>query len=195
VHTDNGVRPAEPEVAEAVRAAADRLGAVGCRVEDRRPPGIEETDDLFRCLLLADGGSFLREILEAAGTDPETSSMRGLLDVPSIDGGDLSGLVRRWDRFRSRMLGFLEGFDAILCPVSAIVACPHGEVDRDIGAFSYTMTWNLTGWPASVVRSGTAPGGLPIGVQIVAPPWREDVALALAGSLEAGFAGFPGPPL
>ncbi len=195
VHTDNGVRPAEPEVAAAVRAAADCLSAVGCRVEERRPPGIEETDDLFRRLLLADGGRFLREILEEAGTDPQTSPLRGLLDAPPVDGGDLSGLVRRWDRFRSRLLGFLAGFDAILCPVSAIVACPHGEADRDITAFSYTMTWNLTGWPASVVRSGTTPGGLPIGVQIVAPPWREDVALALARSLEASFAGLPGPSL
>ena len=118
-----------------------------------------------------------------------------MLEGPPIDGDDLSGLVRRWDRFRSRLLGFLEGFDAILCPVSAIVACPHGEVDRDITAFSYTMTWNLTGWPASVVRSGTAPGGLPIGVQIVAPPWREDVALAVAGAVEAGFTSLPGPLL
>jgi amidase len=195
VHTDNGVRPADPEIAEAIRAAADRLGAAGCRVEEKRPPGIEETDDLFRCLLLADGGRFLRKILEGAGTDPASSSMRGLLDVPPVDGGELSDLVRRWDRFRSRLLGFVGGVDAILCPVSAIVACRHGEVDNDIAAFSYTMTWNLTGWPVAVVRVGTAPGGLPIGAQIVAAPWREDVALAVAAALETAFEGLPGPPI
>jgi amidase len=195
VHTDNGVRPADPEIAEAIRAAADRLGAAGCRVEEKRPPGIEETDDLFRCLLLADGGRFLRKILEGAGTDPASSSMRGLLDVPPVDGGGLSDLVRRWDRFRSRLLGFVGGVDAILCPVSAIVACRHGEVDNDIAAFSYTMTWNLTGWPGAVVRVGTAPGGLPIGAQIVAAPWREDVALAVAAALETAFEGLPGPPI
>ena len=46
--------------------------------------------------------------------------------------------------------------------------------------FAYTYSYSLTGWPAAVVRCGTSPEGLPIGVQIVAPPWREDVALAFA---------------
>jgi amidase len=50
--------------------------------------------------------------------------------------------------------------------------------------FSYTMTYDLTGWPAGVVRAGTSPEGLPIGVQVVAQPWREDVALALARRIE-----------
>jgi amidase len=46
------------------------------------------------------------------------------------------------------------------------------------------MTHNLTGWPAAVVRCGTSKTGLPIGVQIAANPWREDVALAIARVLE-----------
>jgi amidase len=46
------------------------------------------------------------------------------------------------------------------------------------------MTHNLTGWPAAVVRCGTSRTGLPIGVQIAANPWREDVALAIARVLE-----------
>ncbi len=75
------------------------------------------------------------------------------------------------------------------------MACRHGEADHDMAAFSYTMTWNLTGWPAAVVRAGTAPGGLPIGVQLVAGPWREDVALALAAELERSFGPFAPPVL
>ena len=35
------------------------------------------------------------------------------------------------------------------------------------------------------MRGGTSPEGLPIGVQLVAPPWREDVALAGARVVEA----------
>ena len=46
------------------------------------------------------------------------------------------------------------------------------------------MTHNLTGWPAQpVVRCGTSYDGLPIGVQIAAAPWREDVALGIAAHL------------
>ena len=42
--------------------------------------------------------------------------------------------------------------------------------------------FSLTGWPVAVVRAGTA-DGLPVGVQIAAQPWREDVALALAARI------------
>ena len=56
--------------------------------------------------------------------------------------------------------------------------------------FSYTMTHNLTGWPAAVVRCGTSPEGLPIGVQIAAAPWREDITLAVALFLEETLGGW-----
>jgi amidase len=55
------------------------------------------------------------------------------------------------------------------------------------------MTYNLTGWPAAVVRCGATADGLPIGVQIAAAPWREDVALALALRLEEAFGGWLPP--
>lgn len=61
-------------------------------------------------------------------------------------------------------------------------------------AFSYTMAHNLTGWPGAVVRCGTSPEGLPIGVQIVARPWREDVALAVSEYLETVMGGWKRPP-
>jgi len=72
---------------------------------------------------------------------------------------------------------------------------PHGTVSEGLQAFSYTMTYNLTGWPGAVVRGGTSPEGLPIGVQIVTQPWREDVALAVAGYLEKALGGFQPPTI
>ena len=55
--------------------------------------------------------------------------------------------------------------------------------------------YSLAGWPCTVVRCGTAPQGLPIGVQVVARPWHDDVALALAGHLEAALGGWQPPPV
>ena len=60
---------------------------------------------------------------------------------------------------------------------------------------SYTQTYNLTGWPGAVVRCGTSPEGLPIGVQVIARPWREDVALAVAKRLEEALGGFQPPAI
>ncbi len=57
------------------------------------------------------------------------------------------------------------------------------------------MTYNLTGWPAAVVRAGTSSEGLPIGVQVVARPWRDDVALAVAQHIEKVLGGWQPPPI
>jgi amidase len=55
------------------------------------------------------------------------------------------------------------------------------------------MAYNVAGWPATVVRCGSGAGGLPIAVQIVAAPWREDIALAVALRLEGEFGGWQAP--
>ena len=66
-------------------------------------------------------------------------------------------------------------------------------VKEQFVAGSYSMTYNLTGWPAVAIRGGTSPEGLPIGVQVVARPWREDVALAVAQHLETVLGGWQRP--
>jgi amidase len=93
------------------------------------------------------------------------------------------------------MISFLEKYDLIICPVNAYPAMPHGTTSDRSAGFSYTRIYNLTGWPAAVVRGGTSPEGLPIGVQIVARPWREDVALAVAQQIETALGGWQRPPI
>jgi amidase len=74
-------------------------------------------------------------------------------------------------------------------------AIRHGESMAPWFDDTYSDLHNLTGWPAAVVRAGTSPEGLPIGVQVVAQPWREDVALAAARVIEAASGGWRPPAL
>ncbi|HXV62759.1 MAG TPA: amidase family protein, partial [Vicinamibacteria bacterium] len=69
------------------------------------------------------------------------------------------------------------------------------ELPDSYPGFSYTMTQNLTGWPAAVVRAGTSSGGLPIGVQLTAGPWRDDRVIALAARVEEALGGWAPPPI
>jgi amidase len=106
-------------------------------------------------------------------------------------------LQSQWDKFRSAMLTFMDKYDVILCPVNAYPAMLHGttfEAEKRY-AFSYTSPYTLTGWPSVTVRGGTSPEGLPIGVQVIARPWREDVALAVAQHLETALGGWQPPSL
>jgi amidase len=171
---------------------------MGAQAEEVRPPGIEQTYDIYLKLFAADGGAGLESLLQAAGTTRVHSLLQRALEIQRANActmAEFAALVARWDAFRSQMLGFMEDWDAILCPVAAFAGMIHGSTYDRLPAFSYTMTYNLTGWPGAVVRAGFMPTGLPIGVQIVACPWREDVALAVARVVESALGGFQPPPV
>jgi amidase len=164
VHTDNDLAAPTPETVATVQAAADALAAAGAAVQEARPPG--------------DGHALTIEIWASYG--------------PGVSSRALYDLLRRWDRYRARLLGFMAAYDAILCPTYPGPATPHGGTSSPAHerGVSYTTPYSLAGWPCTVVRCGTAPQGLPIGVQVVARPWHDDVALALAGRLEAALGGW-----
>jgi amidase len=143
----------------------------------------------------ATGCAWEKRSLERAGTSFDETSMTFIHTAEALAPEDLMLVQDRLDAFRSHALQWFQGYDLILAPVNATSALPLGPVEEQILNFSYTMTHNLTGWPTAVVRAGTSADGLPIGVQLTAHPWREDVALAAAEHVEKVFGGWQKPPL
>jgi amidase len=193
--TDNGIVPAEPETIAVVQRAAASLANEVNRIEERRPPGVEESYELEMRMIGPDGGDGLRAYLAAIGSTRTHPLLDGWLGKLEPYRTTLAGFAEYWsvlDRFRARMFAFFENYDAIISPVFPQAALPHGRSieERTFKGFSYTMTHNVTGWPAAVVRCGQTAPGLPIGVQIAAHPWREDVALRIAAQLESAFGGW-----
>lgn len=192
-HTDNGIVSASAETTAAVRRAAEQLACDGARVDEVQPDGIDQSYDIMMGLLSADGGASVRRLLRSAHTKAHT--LPWLEFAQPVDATAYDALIMDWYRFRSTMLSFFKAYDVILCPVNVEPALPHGSIKEDLQAFSYSMTYNLTGWPVAVVRGGTAANGLPIGLQIVAQPWLEAVSLAVAHHLETTLGGFQPAPV
>jgi amidase len=199
-HTDNGIVTPTPDIMETVRQAARVLADAGCEVVEARPPMPENAYAMLLGLYGADGGAGLRMLLMMSGTDETHALMTRLLEVlgtAAMTTAELTGLVFQLDMWRSQILSFMRDYDLVLCPPCARTAMPHGTTFDDDNqlVFSYTMIYNMTGWPGAVVRAGTSSEGLPVGVQLVARPWREDVALAAAGEVERATGGWQRPPL
>jgi amidase len=199
-HADNGVVAPEDDVAQAARDAALMLKEAGAEVVEARPPIPSNAYDLLLGLYGADGGALLRMMLMMTGTDETHALMTRLLELlsaASMTTAELVGLVHQLDAWRSQMLSFMRDYDLIVCPPCARAAMPHGTTFDDDNQifFSYTMLFNMTGWPGAVVRAGTSAEGLPLGAQLVARPWREDVALAAALAVERSTGGWRRPPL
>jgi amidase len=197
-HTENGIAAPSGEIEEAVTKAAKALAAAGISVEEARPPAIEQTYEIYLGLFTADGGAGIESLLKDVGTTRVHPLMQQVLDLQHQGAksvAELGELVGRWDAYRRQMLSFMSNYDALLCPVCSFAGMEHGSTYDRLSCFSYTMTSNLTGWPAAVVSGGTTGKGLPIGVQIVARPWREDVALALAKVLQDAMGGWQRPSI
>ena len=107
---------------------------------------------------------------------------------------------RRW--YRDQVLKLFEGVDAILAPATPFTAPRIGQqtmqlegaevpLRPNIGIF--TQPISLIGLPVVAVPVPLRP--LPIAVQVIAAPWREDVALRIAFALEKqNVVAAPRPP-
>jgi amidase len=196
--TDNGIQAADADTKATVKAAATALAGSVQSVEERRPPMLERSYDLEMELLGIDGGDGLRGFAQSIGSHHTHPLLEGWLSKLESSRTDLAGFAKFWsalDEFRAAMHGFLNDYDVLLSPVSFSPAVPHGTsiAGNVFPGFSYTMTHNLTGWPAAVVRCGKSDDSLPIGVQIVTAPWREDIALSVAEYLESACGGWQPP--
>jgi amidase len=176
IHHD-GASPT-PETAATCRLAARSLAEMGVQVEEALPPRVEEAAAITRHYWQR----------------PEsTSADEWVRDAePQLSSEEVERHLFHWDRFRRAMIGFMEQRDVIITPVADRPATPHGT---DGGWIPYTLPYSLSGWPCVVVRAGTAPDGMPIGVQVVARPWRDDVALAVAQAIERALGGWRPPAL
>jgi Asp-tRNA(Asn)/Glu-tRNA(Gln) amidotransferase A subunit family amidase len=108
---------------------------------------------------------------------------------------------RRW--YREQVLALFSEVDVILAPATPCVAPAIGQqtfvldgiemaVRPNIGV--YTQPISFIGLPVVAVPVPLKP--LPIGIQIIAAPWREDIALRVAQHLEeTGAVVAPRPPL
>jgi len=200
VHTDNGVMAPRADVARAVMEAVDALRERGVDVVEDRPAELAASLDLFGRLLGASGGQQYRDALEAAGTraDQISPPIREFLDVVAkraVTTAEFQRIILEWDQYRSALWGFFERYDAILCPISPGPAPLHEGEPNDPRGLSFAAAFNLGGLPGTVVRAGTSDEGLPIGVQIVARAWREDVSLALAAAIEDALGGWQPPQI
>ncbi len=193
--TDNKVRKPTAETIRGVDASAKALADIGAHVEERLPPGLDTATELWHKIAPADGGAWLRRLLHEAGTAGDGTVGAFFADARAIEPGELTRLVEQLDEVRSQLSRFMQGLDLIVCPVMAMPAVPHGDSYKPDYGDTYNEPHNITGWPAAVVRVGTSPEGLPIGVQIVGQPWREDVVLAAAKVIESKLGGWKAPPL
>src|SRR5580658_10976563 len=203
---DDGRTPVTAETRAAVRAAAAALKHAGFEVEPFRPEGLEQARQLWWQFFGIAGGMLLRPMSSGRESDLSPILKQHLSRVaaePSHTGQTLLDTWIRRDVLRMEIFSQMREYPILLCPVASIPAFRHGERSWNIDgqtveyldAWSYTEWFNLLGTPAAAIPFGRSNEGLPIGVQIVARPWEEELVLAVAAELEAQRGAWQGPDI
>jgi amidase len=201
---DDGRTPVTPETRAAVRAAAEALRRAGFQVEAFRPDGLELARQLWWKLFGTAGGMMLCPVIEGRESElsPILKQFSSLVaSEPAHTGQSLLDTWIERDVVRMQVFAQMRDYPVLLCPVASIPAFRHGERNwqvegtavKYLDAWSYTEWFNLLGMPAVSVPVGKSVEGLPIGVQIAALPWQEELVISVAAALEEQV-GAPGHP-
>ncbi len=194
---DDSRTPVTPETRASIRQAAEALRSSGFEVEPFRPEGLEKARQLWWKFFGVAGGMLLGPITSGheAELSPILKEFNGWVAAePPLTAQSLLDTWIERDLLRMQVFAEMEKFPVLLCPVASIPAFRHGERSWQVegktvqylDAWSYCEWFNLLGMPAVVVPVGRTPEGLPIGVQIVARPWEEELVLSVAEELERG---------
>ncbi len=202
-----------PDIQEAMRIYFGLIGADGAE-DFRRMLGNSPCDaQVAQLLRLGKLPNSLRAPLawlsERLGQDSIAYLLRS---IRTASADEYWQLVDRRNHYTAKFFHALDSceIDAIVCPAFGVPALRHDTSTQLTRAGSYCMLPNLLGTPAGVIpwttvrageesdrtesrdrermtaiRAEVGSAGLPIGIQVVARPWREDVVLAVMAKLES----------
>ena len=175
----------EPTVHAALEATRRRLEALGARLVEVRFPHHDLVLTSVMAMFALEGEVALEARLgdRPRVFSPEVTRLRAAMRVPDAAGW----VAAQRDRqlvCRDYAAAFAE-VDALLLPTVPFAAPRIDSDETRLAALctAYTGAANLAGLPAVALPAGTS-GGLPIGVQIVAPGGRDGLALRIARALE-----------
>jgi fatty acid amide hydrolase len=206
----DGPLPSAPAVRRVLLDAAAALGACGGRTDEFLIPDLGEATRLYAGVVSADGGARMRSLLGADSCDLRVGRALELMGHHALSLAEYRRLLDDLARYRRRFALAMEaaGLDVLLCPAFSLPAPRHGTSMDLCDAEALSAVFNLLGMPAGVVAASRVlpeeelaqgheepaaratnrgSAGLPVGVQVVARHWREDVVLAVMGFLETHF--------
>ena len=181
-----GFADADDAVADRIHAAITGLARAGSRVVDTSHPSAR---DLAR----ANAAGMIISRCEATTFHSDLGLDRSLYwdeVAEQLDAADEVPATEYLNaqRIRTRLVTDLgaafEHVDLLAMPTSPVVAPPRDEFAGFLMLLARNaIPWSLVGFPAISVPAGTV-GGLPVGLQLVAPPHREDLLVAVARTAE-----------
>jgi amidase len=185
--------PVQPELAEAARRAGRLLAAAGHAVEEvRAHPGFAALFRLWNAIGVIDVFGGMREKMASLG-DARARRSSGFWEAlhPAADYATYRAALAERDEMLMRWTLFLEDWPIVVIPGAGEQALPVGldaesqaGKARALAAANTHLGLPVLGLPVLAMPLG-AHAGLPLGVQIFALRFREDLCLQAGAVIEA----------
>ncbi|MCC7177384.1 MAG: amidase family protein [Acidobacteria bacterium] len=191
-----------PTVADALHKAAGWLADAGYEIVEAKTPGFTRAMELWLAMQMPEIRQYLWPVIEQYGDAGINRAMGLMIDAwPEEDGvaymkalAERARVVREWQRFFERV-------PLVLAPVCTQPVYERGfdlesrERTAELWRECVTLTAvPVLGVPGLAVPTGVM-DGLPVGVQIIGPRFREDLCLAAGEAIEARATLTPRPPV
>jgi amidase len=190
----------DPECRAAVASAARLLESLGHTVVESRPDAMFEQEfaQHFAAIIAADTEATFQAFEMAAGRAIDDAEIEPRNQAYRAAGRAMSVVAylqsRMWlGMWARRMAAWWQDHDLLLTPTLGApppelgwftAEGPEREGPRIVSFIPYTAQFNMTGQPAVSLPLHQTPGGLPVGVQLVAGYGREDLLVRVASQLE-----------
>jgi aspartyl-tRNA(Asn)/glutamyl-tRNA(Gln) amidotransferase subunit A len=193
----------DPDVETAVRGAIARTESLGASVRPVRLPNVGALNAVARMVLLAEASAVASPAVERRelfGSDVLALLDQGRL-VPAVDYINAQRLRRR---MRREFDALWSEVDCLFTPTTPNTAPKIGDttirlggVDEDVRLATTRLVRgiNALGYPALSIPCGLSGAGLPIGLQIIGPPFEEGRILRAGAALEDSGIGIPKCPM
>ena len=188
----------DPEVAAAAQAAAATLATLGHDVDEASPA--VDWDAAVRSSTgeaVAAAAPFLLAPRQPPAARMEAVSRQVFAEVREFGALELVAAFDAQNRVTRSVGAFFTEYDLLVTPTLGQLPAPHGTLryddpDHTLASWlrtlfdygPFTSLFNISGQPAISLPLGQSAGGLPIGVQFVAPYGREDLLFRVAAQLE-----------
>ncbi len=175
---------------EVCASVEQALAVIGALVKEVREIRSDLPAD--RTVQLAEAFAFHAENVARTSDSYQPETLRRIRLGDNISATEYIERRRELELERRRARDFFARVDLLVTPTTPIPAPAIADLKKDLAAMRpaelillrNTRPFNVWGLPAISLPCGFTKAGLPIGLQIAGPPWREDLVLRLAGAYE-----------
>jgi aspartyl-tRNA(Asn)/glutamyl-tRNA(Gln) amidotransferase subunit A len=181
----------QPEVKAAVQKAARRAEELGARVVPVEVPDIEALNRAGLVILLSEAAAVHQAHLKRRGDFG--ADVLALLDQGAlVPAADYVNAQRLRKLLLTEFHALFRGIDCLLTPTTPITAPRIGQTEITLDGVTHDTRmlttrlvrgFNVLGFPALSIPCGASPDGLPIGLQLAARPFEENLLLMLGEAL------------